>query len=134
MLLLCSLTAIQPLAAMVFVFKKTFQIKQHSLKHILKLSSPCNIFQVDLSTFEASNSLSQYDKELKRLRQMSSARIIAREISAYQHVQTVRILAHRNGDGRTTEGVLMVGSTVRGVRCNLVWSPVFNRALVLQAQ
>ncbi|XP_071809280.1 doublecortin domain-containing protein 1-like [Asterias amurensis] len=74
----------------------------------------CLSGKVDLSTFEASNSLSQYDKELKRLRQMSSARIIAREISAYQHVQTVRILAHRNGDGRTTEGVLMVGSTVRG--------------------
>ncbi|XP_038054500.1 doublecortin domain-containing protein 1-like isoform X2 [Patiria miniata] len=71
--------------------------------------------KVDLSTFEASNTVTQYDKELKRLRQMSSARIIAREISAYQTVQMVKILAHRNGDGRSTEGVVMNGSTVRGL-------------------
>ena len=73
------------------------------------------ICQVDLSTFEASNTVNQYDKELRRLRQMSSARIIAREISAYQPVQMVKILARRNGDGRSTEGAVMVGSTVRGV-------------------
>ncbi|XP_022088290.1 doublecortin domain-containing protein 5-like isoform X2 [Acanthaster planci] len=71
--------------------------------------------KVDLSTFEASNTMAQYEKELRRLRQMSSARIIAREISAYQPVQMVKILAHRNGNGRSTEGVVMTGSTVRGL-------------------
>ena len=68
---------------------------------------------------------------------MSSARIIAREISAYQPVQIVKILAHRNGYGRNNEGVLMVGSTVRGVctgnmsRYNFELCVVYKRAPVV---
>ena len=46
---------------------------------------------------------------------MSNARIIAREISAYQPVQSIRVEAFRNGDGRSTEGVIVIGSTIRGV-------------------
>ena len=71
--------------------------------------------QVDLSYYEAPNTISHYEKELKRLRQMSNARIIAREISAYQPVQSVRVKAYRNGDGRSLEGVIVIGSTIRGV-------------------
>lgn len=71
--------------------------------------------QVDLSTFEAANTVAQYEKEFLRLRQMNNARLIAKEISAYQPIQSVRILAYRNGEGRTSEGVQMVGSTLRGV-------------------
>ena len=73
------------------------------------------IFQVDLSAFEAQNTVTHYDNELKRLRQMTSARVIAREISAYQPVQTVRIVAYKNGEGRAQPGVVICGSTIRGV-------------------
>ncbi|XP_071830359.1 doublecortin domain-containing protein 1-like [Apostichopus japonicus] len=75
----------------------------------------CLSGKVDLSTFEASNTVSQYEKEFTRLKQMNSARLIAKEINAYQPIQSVRLLAYRNGEGRGSEGVLMVGSTLRGL-------------------
>ncbi|XP_063960671.1 doublecortin domain-containing protein 1-like [Lytechinus pictus] len=71
--------------------------------------------KVDLSAFEATNTVAHYEGELKRLRQMTSARVIAREISAYKPVQTVRIVAYKNGEGRNQSGVIVCGSTLRGL-------------------
>ncbi|XP_071955234.1 doublecortin domain-containing protein 1-like [Antedon mediterranea] len=78
-------------------------------------SFQCLSGKVDLSSFEAENTVIQYEKELKRLKQMSSARLIAREISAYQPIQSVRVLAYKNGDGRSNNPVVVIGSTIRGI-------------------
>lgn len=91
--------------------------------------------KVDLSAFEATNTMAHYEGELKRLRQMTSARVIAREISAYQSVHTVRIVAYKNGDGRTQPGVIVCGSTLRGLLDQCTYSlqlPMAGRRLYAQ--
>lgn len=49
------------------------------------------------------------------LREKTSVRAIAKEISAAEQPPSVRIYAYRNGDGRQKEGQLIVGSSVIGV-------------------
>ncbi|XP_071477073.1 doublecortin domain-containing protein 1-like [Diadema antillarum] len=91
--------------------------------------------KVDLSAFEALNTVAHYEQELRRLRQMTSARVIAREISAYQPVQTVRIVAYKNGEGRTQQGVVICGSTLRGLLDQCTYSlqlPTAGRRLYTQ--
>ncbi|XP_033106112.1 doublecortin domain-containing protein 1-like [Anneissia japonica] len=78
-------------------------------------SFQCLSGKVDLSTFEAENTVIQYEKELRRLKQMTSARLIAREISAYQPIQSVRMLAYKNGEGRSMDPVVIIASTIRGI-------------------
>jgi len=43
-------------------------------------------------------------------------RSIAKEISAADSPQTVKIYAYKNGDGRQKEGQLIIGSSIIGVR------------------
>ena len=45
----------------------------------------------------------------------NSVRSIAKEISASELPQTVKIYAYKNGEGREKEGQLIVGSSIIGV-------------------
>lgn len=101
------------------------QLKFTRFPHIVlpakeKALQPMGSFQclngkVDLSTFEAEHTLEEWEMQLERLRQETSVRVIAREISAAQYVRPVKIYAYKNGEGRLKPGQLIVGSSIPGV-------------------
>ncbi|XP_065070876.1 doublecortin domain-containing protein 1-like [Rhopilema esculentum] len=75
-------------------------------------SFKCLSSKVDLSQKEAASSLFVWEKQLKRLQQESSVRIIAYELNLAQTTPSVRICAHRNGDTHYTEGVLVIANSI----------------------
>lgn len=78
-------------------------------------SFQCLNGKVDLSTYEAEHTLTEWEDQLARLREELSVRAIAREISAARVPYTVKVLAYKNGGGRMKPGELIVGSSVPGV-------------------
>ncbi|CAH1258969.1 DCDC1 [Branchiostoma lanceolatum] len=71
--------------------------------------------KVDLSTYEAEKSLEMWEEQLEQLRKERSVRTIQRQISAVQMVQSLRVLAFRNGEGWFADGTVLVGSSVYGL-------------------
>ncbi|XP_070543245.1 doublecortin domain-containing protein 1-like isoform X3 [Ptychodera flava] len=88
--------------------------KEIGLRH-LRGCFQCLNGKVDLSTYEAESTLREWEDQLKRLRTVTNARTIAREIGAYQPVISVRILAYKNGEGRTQPPELIIGSSICGM-------------------
>ncbi|XP_077995160.1 doublecortin domain-containing protein 1-like isoform X2 [Glandiceps talaboti] len=88
--------------------------KERGLRNV-QGSFHCLNGKLDLSTFEAENTLRIWEEELTRLRTVTNARTIAKEIGAYQQVISVRILAHKNGEGRRHPGELIYGSSITGL-------------------
>ncbi|XP_013404290.1 uncharacterized protein LOC106169385 isoform X2 [Lingula anatina] len=71
--------------------------------------------KVDLSTFEAENTLSEWEDQFERLREERSVRVIAREINAARFIKPVKIYVYRNGEGRMKPGHVLVGSSIVGL-------------------
>ncbi|XP_019624711.1 PREDICTED: uncharacterized protein LOC109470271 [Branchiostoma belcheri] len=71
--------------------------------------------KVDLSTYEAEKTLESWEEQLEQLRKERSVRTIQRQISAAQMVQSLRVLAFKNGEGWFAEGTVLVGSSVYGL-------------------
>ncbi|KAI8489574.1 hypothetical protein Bbelb_327410 [Branchiostoma belcheri] len=71
--------------------------------------------KVDLSTYEAKKTLESWEEQLEQLRKERSVRTIQRQISAAQMVQSLRVLAFKNGEGWFAEGTVLVGSSVYGL-------------------
>ncbi|KAF6020845.1 hypothetical protein EB796_020833 [Bugula neritina] len=87
--------------------------KRKELKQIG--SFQCLNGKVDLSTFEAINTLDEWQTKYNSLYEENSVRSIAKEISSSELPQTVKIYAYRNGDGREKEGQLISGSSIIGL-------------------
>lgn len=71
--------------------------------------------KVDLSTFEAINTLDEWETKFNSMYEESSVRAIAKQISAAEQPRAVKIYAYRNGEGRQKEGQLIIGSSIIGV-------------------
>ncbi|XP_078585568.1 doublecortin domain-containing protein 1-like isoform X2 [Branchiostoma floridae x Branchiostoma japonicum] len=71
--------------------------------------------KVDLSTYEAEKALETWEEQLEQLRKERSVRTIQRQISAVQMVQSLRVLAFKNGEGWFADGTVLVGSSVYGL-------------------
>jgi hypothetical protein len=56
-----------------------------------------------------------WETRLQKLRQEMGVRTIAKNISAAKVPYTVKVLAYRNGEGRTKQPELVVASSVPGV-------------------
>ncbi|CAH1787762.1 unnamed protein product [Owenia fusiformis] len=78
-------------------------------------SFQCLNGKVDLSTFEAEHTLEEWELQLENLRQETSVRAIAQEISAARGPKTVKVYAYKNGEGRLKEGELLFGSSILGI-------------------
>ena len=78
-------------------------------------SFQCLNGKVDLSTYEAEHTLSEWTDQLEKLREELSVRTIAKEISAARTPYTVKVMAFKNGEGRLKPGEIIVGSSVPGV-------------------
>ena len=78
-------------------------------------SFSCLNGKVDLSTYEADTTLRHWSHQLSKLRQETSLRLLNQEIYAASPVQTCRVLAMRNGEGRLKPGEIIVGTSVSGV-------------------
>ena len=90
-----------------------FAAKEHGVKQMG--SFQCLNGKIDLSTHEAQHTLEEWEGQLIKLREELSVRVIAKEISAARVPYTVKVLAHKNGEGRRKPGELVVGSSVPGV-------------------
>ncbi|XP_041366917.1 doublecortin domain-containing protein 1-like [Gigantopelta aegis] len=71
--------------------------------------------KVDLSTHEAELTLAKWEETIEKLREETSVRTIAKEISAAQTVRTIKILAYKNGEGRMRPGKIIFGSSIQGL-------------------
>ncbi|CAF1130188.1 unnamed protein product, partial [Didymodactylos carnosus] len=75
----------------------------------------CLNHKVDLSTDEAENTYLTWKEKYEKLKEEASVRIIVKELAAAKSIQTVHLLAYRNGDGHTKIGQLLVGSSILGL-------------------
>ncbi|CAF0832166.1 unnamed protein product, partial [Didymodactylos carnosus] len=75
----------------------------------------CLNHKVDLSENVAENTLSIWKEKYDKLKEEASVRAIAKEIAAAKSIQTVHLLAYRNGDGHTKIGQILVGSSIIGL-------------------
>jgi len=80
-------------------------------------SFPCVGSKVDLSAREFEATVELWDRQLQRLRDEASVRVITSEIMALQNNPAVRLLVHRNGE-RAHEGVLVIGSSLSQILDN----------------
>lgn len=71
--------------------------------------------KVDLSTHEYELTLQEWEKKLEALREETSARAISKEINVARTVQTVKVQAYKNGEGRLRQGEIICGSSIIGV-------------------
>ena len=76
----------------------------------------CLTSQVDLTSSECEASLALWESHLQRLRNESSVRVIASEISMSQSNPAVRIMARKNGNMNAEEGVLVIGNMLNQVK------------------
>ncbi|XP_074660217.1 doublecortin domain-containing protein 1-like isoform X2 [Tubulanus polymorphus] len=87
--------------------------KERKIKQIG--SFQCLNGKVDLSSHEAEHTLDEWNIQLDRLRQETSVRAIAREISQARIPRTVKILVYKNGEGRMKEGQIVYASSINGL-------------------
>ena len=71
--------------------------------------------KVDLSTHEYQLTLDEWETKLANLREESNVKYITKEINVAKTVQTVKVLAYKNGEGRLRPGEIICGSSVDGV-------------------
>ncbi len=90
-----------------------FTAKEHGIKQMGSLQ--CLNGKVDLSTHEAEHTLEEWEAQLAKLKDELSVRAIAKEISAARIPYTVKLLVHKNGEGRRNPGQLIIGSSIPGV-------------------
>ncbi|XP_071104619.1 doublecortin domain-containing protein 1-like [Haliotis cracherodii] len=89
------------------------QAKKLKLRHV---GSFCVLNgKVDLSTPEAEISLHNWEESLTTLRDETSVKTIARQISAAKSVRTVKLLMYKNGEGRMRAGEKVYGSSIQGI-------------------
>jgi len=74
--------------------------------------------KVDLSTHEAEHTVATWESKLQKLRQELGARTIARNITTTRAPFTVKVLAYKNGNGRSLAPLLVIGSSIAGVRAD----------------
>ena len=71
--------------------------------------------KVDLSTHEYQLTLEEWENKLANLRDESNVKYITKEINVSKTVQTVKVLAYKNGEGRMRPGEIICGSSIDGV-------------------
>lgn len=71
--------------------------------------------KVDLSTHECELTLQDWQDKLLKLSEETSSRVITKEINVARTVQTVKVLAYKNGEGRLRPGEIICGSSIVGV-------------------
>ncbi|XP_060074536.1 doublecortin domain-containing protein 1-like [Ylistrum balloti] len=71
--------------------------------------------KVDLSEHEAELTLENWEDTLTKLREETSVRTIAKEISVAKTPITMKIMAYKNGEGRLHQGKLICGSSIEGI-------------------
>lgn len=71
--------------------------------------------KVDLSTHEYELTLQEWEEKLAKLSEETSTRVITKEINVAKTVQTVKVLAYKNGEGRMRPGEIICGSSIVGV-------------------
>ncbi|XP_053391549.1 doublecortin domain-containing protein 1-like [Mercenaria mercenaria] len=77
--------------------------------------------KVDLSAHEYELTLQEWEEKLAKLSEETSARVITKEINVAKTVQTVKVLAYKNGEGRMRPGEIICGSSIIGIlnQCTL---------------
>ncbi|KAL4224512.1 doublecortin domain-containing protein [Mactra antiquata] len=77
--------------------------------------------KVDLSTHEYELTLQDWEERLNKLSEETSSRVITKEINVAKTIQTVKVLAYKNGEGRLRPGEIICGSSVIGIlnQCTL---------------
>lgn len=76
--------------------------------------------KVDLSTHEYQLTLTEWETKLANLREETNIKSISKEINVAKTVQTVKVLAYKNGEGRLRPGEIICGSSVHGVSVSLI--------------
>ena len=71
--------------------------------------------KVDLSTHEYQLTLEEWETKLANLREQTNVKYITKEINVAKTVQTVKVLAYKNGEGRLRPGEIICGSSITGV-------------------
>uniref|UniRef100_A0A7M5XNG7 Doublecortin domain-containing protein n=1 Tax=Clytia hemisphaerica TaxID=252671 RepID=A0A7M5XNG7_9CNID len=84
------------------------QAKKSKIK--FKGAFQCLESKVDLSAHEAETTLALWESQLHRLREESSVRVIASEITMTQNNPAVRLIIRRNGEGCSSNGMLLIGN------------------------
>ncbi|XP_052801857.1 doublecortin domain-containing protein 1-like [Mya arenaria] len=86
--------------------------------------------KVDLSTHEYALTLQDWEDKLAKLMVETSARAITKEINVASTVQTVKVLAYKNGEGRLRPGEIICGSSVVGMLNQCTMRLGLNQAAV----
>lgn len=78
-------------------------------------SFKCLNGKVDLSSHECQHTLDEWEQKMEQLREETSVRAIAHQISAARTPYTAKLLVYKNGEGRLKPGTVIVGSSIPGV-------------------